>query len=160
MDDKYASIHEINAEQAQEIRRLVLRPHQAIEMSIYPLDDELTTFHAGAFADDVLVGVASVFNEAPGGSLGANDWRIRGMATLESVRGAGYGAALLARIIGHVMAMNGDDLWCNARTSAAGFYRKYGFEASEPEYELPGLGPHLRMFKSLHNPSEIESNEP
>lgn len=143
------SVRRVQPEEVCAIRHQVLRPHQPIEMATYPLDDEPSTYHVGAFHDGELVGVASIFNEAPGGSLADDMWRIRGMATLEHVRGEGYGEALLNAVVLFATAAGGSEAWCNARTDAAGFYRKYGFEAHEPEYELPGLGPHLRMFKSL-----------
>lgn len=128
-------------------------------MSYYPLDDEPTTLHMGAFRDGELVGVGSIFNDAPGDSLAEDSWRIRGMATIEEVRGEGYGAALLTGLVLYATAAGGSEVWCNARTSAASFYAHHDFEARGPEYELPGLGPHLRMFKTLNPSSESESDE-
>ena len=40
-------------------------------------------------------------------------------------------------------------VWCNARTTACGFYEKLGFEKSGPEFEIPGIGKHFIMIKVL-----------
>jgi GNAT superfamily N-acetyltransferase len=154
MTEKLSSVRRIPGEQAQLLRHQILRPHQPPEMSYYPLDDEPGTLHVGAFEDGELVGVGSVFNDAPGDSLTEDAWRIRGMATLESVRGEGYGAALLAALVLYASAAGGDEIWCNARTEAASFYAKHKFVARGEEYELPGLGPHLRMFRTLNTDSD------
>ncbi len=40
-------------------------------------------------------------------------------------------------------------LWCNARVSAAEFYRKLGYEIVSDEFEIPHIGPHYLMMLSL-----------
>ena len=70
------------------------------------------------------------------------------MATEADVRGAGFGAALVAACVEHVAASGGGELWCNARMGAVGFYRRMGFDVVSDEFEIPGIGPHVVMVRS------------
>jgi len=40
-------------------------------------------------------------------------------------------------------------VWCDARTTAAGFYERAGFTVVAGPYDKPGIGPHLGMLKDL-----------
>ncbi len=70
------------------------------------------------------------------------------MATEPDVRGAGFGAALVAACIEHAAASGGGELWCNARMGALGFYRRMGFDVVSEEFDIPGIGPHVVMVRS------------
>lgn len=143
-----AAVRPVTAVEVRPLRRAVLRPHQEPEDCVYPLDDLPATGHFGAFVEGALVGVASIFQEArEGEDPGA--WRIRGMATLPQVRGDGWGAKLLTACLDHARESGGSHVWCNARSTAAGFYRKQGFREDGPEFDLPGLGPHYVMVVEL-----------
>ncbi len=140
-------IRRISAEEVRALRQTVLRPGQGPESCVYPGDDLPDTVHLGAFDDaGRLVGVASLYREdRTGGPAGG--WRLRGMATDPDVRGAGYGAAVLAASISHAGAVGGSELWCNARMPAVGFYRRAGFEVVSDEFEVEGIGPHVVMVR-------------
>ena len=71
------------------------------------------------------------------------------MATDADVRGAGFGAALLGGCIGRATASGGAELWCNARMPAVGFYRRAGFEVVSEEFDVPGIGVHVVMVRTL-----------
>jgi GNAT superfamily N-acetyltransferase len=144
-----ASIEPISPSQARTLRRRILRPAQPPEASVYPLDEEEATLHLGAFREGEMVGTASIFRESPPGTEDADSWRIRGMATLPDVRGKGFGGRLLEGLVAHARRRGGTEIWCNARTTAAGFYGRYGFEARDEPFDLPPIGPHLRMFLTL-----------
>ncbi|HVM13278.1 MAG TPA: GNAT family N-acetyltransferase, partial [Egibacteraceae bacterium] len=104
--------------------------------------------HLGAFDGQRLVGIASLYREdRAGGPPGG--WRLRGMATDADVRGTGFGAALLGGCVEHVVAEGGAELWCNARLSAVGFYRRAGFEVLSEEFDVPGIGLHVVMARAL-----------
>jgi len=47
-----------------------------------------------------------------------------------------------------VRTADGDLLWCNARTSASGFYTRLGFAVVGEAFELPGIGPHHLMHRA------------
>ena len=70
------------------------------------------------------------------------------MATEPDVRGAGFGAALVAACVEHAAAHGGSELWCNARMGALGFYRRMGFDVVSDEFDIPGIGPHVVMARS------------
>lgn len=103
--------------------------------------------HFGAFVDDVLVGVASMVplerDGAPGG------WRVRGMAVVTDRRRNGIGADLLRAAVDAAWDLDLPEVWCNARTSAAGFYARHGFEVVSETFELPDIGPHVVMRRTL-----------
>ena len=69
------------------------------------------------------------------------------MATEPDVRGAGFGAALLAGCIEHAAAAGASEVWCNARMVAVDFYRRFGFEAVSEELDVPGIGRHVVMAR-------------
>ena len=71
------------------------------------------------------------------------------MATVPSVRGAGHGRALLELCFDHIRAQGGRLLWCNARVVALGFYKRLGFVAEGPEFDIHPIGPHYVMTRQL-----------
>ncbi|MHA1114368.1 MAG: GNAT family N-acetyltransferase [Alphaproteobacteria bacterium] len=142
-------IRPIDAQTARPLRHAVLRPNQSLDSTQYPGDDAPETGHFGCFLKGVLVGIASVYREPSPDSDDARAWRLRGMATAAEVRGLGCGRALLDAIVGHAAGQGADLIWCNARTSAAGFYLGAGFEQVGEEYDLPGIGAHLFMHRRL-----------
>lgn len=144
------TIRPISAAQTRPLRQRVLRPHQPPEALVYPGDEDGETLHVGGYLDgEGPIAVASVYREDREESPGGRGWRLRGMAVLPESQGAGYGAALLHACMAHAKLHGGEELWCNARTTAAGFYRRLGFTAAGPEFELPGIGPHFLMWRPL-----------
>jgi predicted GNAT family N-acyltransferase len=141
-------IRRIEPEEVRPLRHRVLRPGQGVEETVYPGDELDDTVHLGAFDGDRLVGIASLYREDRAGGP-AGGWRLRGMATEPDVRGGGFGAELLADAAHHVRASGGDELWCNARASAVGFYRRAGFDVVSEEFEVPGIGPHVVMARAI-----------
>jgi predicted GNAT family N-acyltransferase len=144
-------IRPITAAEARPLRHAVLRPGEPAEQIVFPGDDDPRAWHLGAFRDGRLVGIASIYVEPMPDVLDAapTDWRLRGMATAAEVRGAGLGGELLAACIEHVRDAGGTRLWCNARTPAAGFYKRYRFTTHGEEFDIPGIGPHYRMSRII-----------
>jgi L-alanine-DL-glutamate epimerase-like enolase superfamily enzyme/predicted GNAT family N-acyltransferase len=136
------------------IRHTVLRPGQSAETCCYPEDDRTDARHFAALHEGRTVGAASVYHEDPPAEFAVpgleqgRAWRLRGMATLDEVRGTGAGSALARTALTHAVLAGAAAVWCNARTSVAGFYRKHGFHALGQEFELPGIGPHYFMYWS------------
>lgn len=143
-------IRAVSSDETRPIRHKVLRQNQPLESCVYPGDDGPRTVHLGAFLDGELVGCTSLYNEAPPGEKESGAWRIRGMATFEEVRGAGYGRKLLRACIDHAESKEAVFMWCNARTPAAGLYAGEGFVAEGDEFELPDIGPHFFMRKRMN----------
>lgn len=142
-------LRRITAEETRPLRQRVLRPHQPPEAMVYPGDDHPDTLHLGAYMGEQQVGVASLYREAPPGEVDPAAWRLRGMAVAPELQGAGFGRALLERCVEHATEQGGTRVWCNARTSAARFYTVMGFAVVGDEFELPGIGPHHVMVRSL-----------
>lgn len=135
----------ITAAETRPLRQAMLRPHQPSDASIYPDDDH--SAHFGVFAGPELIGVASIFEESR--QEAENGWRIRGMAVLPEHRGQGHGGALLDACLEHARSRGGVEAWCNARSTAAPFYARHGFEIVGEEFDLPPIGPHYLMRRSL-----------
>lgn len=149
MPEEEPIVRAVSAAQTRPVRRAVLRPHQPPEASLYPHDEAAGAFHVGAFAQGALVGVASVYHERAPHRPERDAWRLRGMATLPEARGKGLGGRLLQACIAHVASQHGDLLWCNARTTASGFYLRHGFRQVGDTFDLPGLGPHWLMERDV-----------
>ena len=141
-----ASTRAISAAETRGLRQKVLRPRQAPEELEYPGDDAPDSRHVGAYLDGELVGVASVCREPQPGEGEPAAWRLRGMATLPSVRRTGVGRTLLEACSAHAVERGGARLWCNARSAAVEFYRAFGFRTEGEEFELPEIGPHTLMW--------------
>ncbi|MET0401314.1 MAG: GNAT family N-acetyltransferase [Cystobacter sp.] len=142
-------LRRIPAAQTRHLRHVVLRPHQRPEELVYPGDDAPDTVHLELLVGGEQLGVASLYKESRPGSGASTEWRLRGMAVLANSQGRGHGAALLQACIDHATRQGGSRLWCNARTTASGFYRRLNFEVEGDVFELPGIGPHYLMWRPL-----------
>lgn len=142
-------IRPIKASDAQPLRHAILRPNQPFDATRYPLDNQPESGHFGAFLGDRLVSVASVYHEPQPGEFDLGAWRLRGMATYEEERGHGIGSALVQTCLDHVRAQGGSSLWFNARTTAAGFYSRFGFEVKGAAFDIEGIGPHVVMVRAF-----------
>lgn len=111
-------IEQITPELTWRLRRDVLYPNQKIfEME---MNEDAEGVHFGAFKDDKLAGVASLFQKG-------TDFQFRKLAVDPSVQKMGIGSSLLNYITEHAMENNARRIWCNARSTAIGFYLKAGF---------------------------------
>ncbi|MGD2156001.1 MAG: GNAT family N-acetyltransferase [Anaerolineales bacterium] len=147
--DAKINIRRISAEQARPLRQIVLRPGQPEAAVTYPGDDAPETLHLGAYLEDKLIGVASVFLDSNTMQASLDAWRLRGMGVLEHFQGQGIGRALLQRCITYIASRGGTSLWCNARTPVLGFYLAMGFTPSGSEFHIPGAGPHYFMSRPI-----------
>jgi GNAT superfamily N-acetyltransferase len=143
------NLRPITAAETRQLRQRVLRPNQRPEEQVYPNDDAPDTLHAGAFHDGKLVGIATVFHDAPPGETNPRAWRLRGMAVLPAMQQQGIGRALIEFCVAHVRTRDGDLLWCNGRTSARTFYESLGLRAAGEEFDLPVSGPHFVFRREL-----------
>ena len=142
------------------LRTSVLRPtFPPGTFATYDRDETAGTVHVAAFDGADVVGVATVYAEAPPGLLrgaipawayapGAA-WQLRGMATSAAARGTGAGAAALAETLAAVRDGGGRAVWCNARRVAVGFYARQGWTAVGDEFDIAGIGPHVVMWRAL-----------
>lgn len=144
-------IRQIKAQDTHPVRHAVLRPNQPISACHYPDDDMPQAGHLGAFVDDALVGIISLYPQTHPQINASDAWRIRGMATLPRVRGLGCGMALLQAAEAYVMQQQGAVMWANARLVAMGFYERAGYQKLGELFEIPNIGPHYVIQKVLSN---------
>ena len=111
-------IEQITPQLTWRLRRDVLYPDQ--KLADMELDEDRDGIHFGAFKNDKLAGVVSLFQKG-------TDFQFRKLAVERSVQKMGVGNNLLQYIINYAKENGGTRIWCNARTSAIGFYLKYGF---------------------------------
>jgi len=112
------SIEQIRPELTWHLRQKVLYPAQKLyEME---MDEDLNGVHFGAFTDNKLVAVVSLFPKG-------DDFQFRKFAVEPGYRGKGIGNMLLAFVTEFAKTEGGRRLWCNARSTATGFYDRNGF---------------------------------
>jgi predicted GNAT family N-acyltransferase len=152
-------VRPVPATSVRPLRTRVLRPEwPAGRLLTFAEDDEPETAHLAAEQGGTAVGVGTVYPQSPPEALrdgipeaayapGAA-WQLRGMATAESVRGTGVGAAVLAACVEAVRRGGGAFLWCNARVGAVGFYARAGWTAFGDTFEVDGVGPHVAMWRT------------
>ncbi len=127
-------IEQIRPELTWRLRQQVLYPAQKLyEME---LEEDNEGVHFGAFTDNTLVGVVSLFQHE-------TVFQFRKLAVLPDFQKMGIGNSLLSRVEEWALSENGTLIWCNARLSAIGFYMKAGyshtgklFSKNGNEYEI------------------------
>jgi predicted GNAT family N-acyltransferase len=139
----------ITAAQTYPLREAVLRPGKPLEAVQFDGDDDATTVHLGALADNKIVAIASWYREKFSGSTAHNQWRLRGMAVAPQWQRSGCGRALIEAALQALKERGAEQLWCNARLHAVPFYRALGFEVCSDEFEIPDVGPHVVMVRHL-----------
>ena len=102
-----------------QLRRDVLYPGQYLHDMEMPEDEDGQ--HFGAFVNNALVGVVSVFAHTDGSV------QFRKLAVAASHQAHGIGSALMEQVNQWALTAKAHKLWCNARLNATGFYTKLGF---------------------------------
>jgi GNAT superfamily N-acetyltransferase len=123
-------IEQITQQLTWQLRRDILYPNEYKHNMAMPEDDHGT--HFGAFADNKLVGVVSLFNQG-------TDFQFRKFAIDAHAQGKGIGAALLQYITDYAIEKDATRLWCNARNTATGFYAKAGFTETGETFSKNGF---------------------
>lgn len=135
------SIEQIRPELTWRLRRDVLYPNEPLYQM--EMEEDNHGYHFGAFADNQLVAVVSVFPKG-------DDFQFRKFAVLPEAQGQGVGKALLQDITNFTKNEGGGRLWCNARLSAIGFYAKYGFRQTGNTFNRNGVDYEI-MEKEIKN---------
>ncbi len=139
----------VSADVVRPLRQEILRPGHAGEELVFRGDDDPETLHAAVSVGDSVVGVATVMRDPHPHDPNPADWRIRGMATSPELRNRGIGRALLAACETHARDRGATRIWCNARLNARAFYERGGLIVEGGAFEIPSIGPHYLMSKSL-----------
>lgn len=124
-----SSIQPISAEQTWPLRQSVMYPDFSIEQ--VKLKDDALGRHFGLFLGDELTVVISLF-------INDNKLQFRKLATKTNQQGKGYGKQMMAFILDLASAENLKIVWCNARLTAAPFYKQFGFEICGETWQQDG----------------------
>lgn len=108
------------------IRQLAMYPEK--EITDMELSEDWDGMHFGLYYQYELTGVVSLFID------GATA-QFRKMAVLPNDQGKGFGLQLLQYLVDYCKSQGIENLWCNARVSAIGFYQKLGFATVGETYE-------------------------
>jgi GNAT superfamily N-acetyltransferase len=132
------------------LRAAVLRDGD-MAAAVWALDDHPQAVHLAASVGEDLLGVTSVVPDPLPEGTGAAAWRLRGVAVREDVRGQGIASALVAEVVRRIPPSPDPPqlLWCNARTSALGFWERAGFEIVGKEFVTDTGIPHFRAVRLL-----------
>lgn len=144
------SVRPIKAELTRSLRQQILRPMQTLEEMKWPRDDDQKTLHLGAWADDRLVGIVTLYPQPmPMDPQRPQTWQLRGMAVDSQFQGQGIGKLLVKEAISQLQYRGVQTLWCDARVSACEFYKSMKFVVISKPYEKPPVGPHVLMKLDL-----------
>jgi ribosomal protein S18 acetylase RimI-like enzyme len=133
------NIRLITLDEALPIRHCVLWPNKPTSFCMVDGDDKAS--HYGAFLDNALISVASIY-------IDGREARLRKFATLESFQGCGIGSKLIDHIVSQLKQADVETFWCDARTTAVGFYKRFGMEVQGAEFVKSGIA-YYKMEVSL-----------
>jgi GNAT superfamily N-acetyltransferase len=135
------SIEPIRAEQTLLLRHAVLWPEKPFDYVRLPDDEQ--GYHLGGFVKGQLVSVISLFLDKPTATA-----RFRKFATDPAFQNQGIGTRLLDQVIDHARQAGMCLLWCDARLTAADFYRRFGMEPEGEEF-FKGAIPYSKFVMKL-----------
>ncbi|KAK7960900.1 hypothetical protein PG996_011541 [Apiospora saccharicola] len=162
------TIRAITPAETHNLRHRVLWPHKP--MSYVQLDEDDQGHHFGVFLEDAApllppnlqhleqpqvdssamptepVSVISMFFAEDANQK--KEARFRKFATEPQWQGRGVGSALLRYAIVFAVTEGAEAVWCDARTSALGFYQRFGLDAEGEEF-LKGDVPYFKMSRTL-----------
>lgn len=138
------SIRPVSTEQTYPLRHTVLWPDKPFDFVKVENDNE--GYHVGAFRQDELIGVISLFVQRD--ETNPCRARFRKFAVHPDYQHQGVGTLLLNHVIAEAKRLGAVSLWCDARLDAADFYQRFGMEAvSEVFYK--GSIPYARFSRTL-----------
>jgi len=118
---------ELRPEDTHALRRAVLRTGTPSAEVVFDGDELESTFHLGVRADDDVVAISTWMERPYPDRPGDRAFQLRGMATLETLRGSGLGARVLDAGIERCQAAGAALVWARARDAALPFYERHGF---------------------------------
>jgi GNAT superfamily N-acetyltransferase len=125
------------------LRHRILRTGLPFEAARFEGDSDPATRHYAAVTGEVPVGCLTLI---PSAWEGRPAWQLRGMATDANEQRKGLGRQLLEAAVADARVDEPERIvWCNARTSAVGFYEKLGWQVVSEPFDVPTAGPHVKM---------------
>lgn len=136
-------IRRATAEEVWPLRHAVLRAGLSFDTAKFDGDLNDTTRHFAVCSGQTVLSCLSLFQSTWNDS---NAWQVRGMATAATHQRQGLGQLLLMFAIDEAKKEKpGWPFWCNARTTAIGFYEQMGWSIETNIFDIPTAGPHVRM---------------
>jgi phosphoribosylformimino-5-aminoimidazole carboxamide ribotide isomerase len=132
-------IQPVSLNEVWAMRQAVMYPQE--RLSFVQLDDDEKGLHLGLYDHGDLVSVISVFDR--NGVV-----QFRKFATKTNWQGKGYGARLLQHVMNWAHSQGKKSIWCNARLTATGIYKKFGMQATGNTWQQHGLD-FIKMEKQL-----------
>jgi len=129
----------ITLDEALPIRHCVLWPNKSL--SFCKVDGDETANHYGVYLNNALISVASVY-------IKGKVAKLRKFATLEGFQRRGAGTQLINHIIAELKIAGIETFWCDARTTALGFYQKFGMAVQGAEFAKSDIA-YYKMEVSL-----------
>lgn len=123
-------IRRITAGETLPLRHRVLWPGKPLDFCRLPADEE--GVHYGLFLEGRLLSVASIFIEGKSA-------RLRKFATDGRSQGQGLGTKMLNHIIYELKKLGIERFWCDARVTAAPFYKRFGMHPVGEPFIKKGL---------------------
>lgn len=133
------NIEQITQELTWKLRQKELYPDLPIEAIKLPEDD--LGVHLGLFYENRLVTVVSLFENN-------NQLQFRKLATDSRYQNKGLGSKMINYVLDYAKERNLEKVWCNARSTATGFYLKLGFVYTGSKFSKNGID-YVIMEKTL-----------
>ncbi|MHA7941874.1 GNAT family N-acetyltransferase [Formosa sp. 3Alg 14/1] len=143
------TIKQIEAQDTYKVRLPVLRPGRPIEDCEFNNDTHKDTFHLGLYYKSDLIGVVTFMRTINEDLQERRQYQLRGMAILEEYQGLKYGDLLIQAGESLVNEKQGKLIWLNAREIAVRFYERNGFKVSGDSFDIPKIGKHYMMYKTI-----------
>lgn len=140
-------IREISSYETYEIRKDVLRDNIALTEKMDG-DFDGSTIHFGVFKNEELVCVAT-FMQHNNTHFKGLQYRLRGMGAKKEFQHKGFGKIIIEEAIKILKEKEVTVLWCNARVFALKFYKNCGFKIIGDQFNVPLVGPHFVMYKTI-----------
>lgn len=140
-------IKKIEVDKTYDLRKKILRKGMTLSHKMQG-DLSKDSLHLGLYDNDELVCIGSFMKNNREDFSGVQ-YQLRGMATAQNSQGKGLGLLLMKEAELILKKQGVDLIWCNARTTATGFYEKLGYQIIGSEFEVPEVGPHYVMYKKI-----------
>ena len=106
------------------------------------LEEDEDGIHFGLFFDNKLISVVSCFEKED------DSIQFRKFATLKEYQHQGFGSALLNYVLAFAEEQKKKRIWCNARTTAVNFYKKFEMQETDKRFSRDRIN-YVVMEKGL-----------
>ena len=154
VDNQPFTVRPATLDEIAPLRHRILRAGLPFSEAHFKGDDAPTSRHAAAFDPNNEARCCATLHFGPYQDEPA--WRLRGMATDAGYQSLGLGSAVLSYLTDSVLSdprtPDGQVVrlfWCNARTPAANFYLRQGWQIVSDIFDIPTAGPHYVMVRRV-----------